>query len=68
MSSFIVITVTRLVGSGVDVRLGKTVFSSGVSAPVYKESVFGSGQLAFLDSIGESYSVADTDQDGNPTA
>jgi hypothetical protein len=65
---FIVITVTRLVGNGIDVRLGKLVYSSGVSTPQYKESVFGSGQLAFLDSIGESYSVADTDQDGNPTA
>jgi hypothetical protein len=65
---FIVITVTRLVGSGEFTRLGKLVYNSGVSMPVYKESVFGTGQLAFLDSIGESYSVAEVDQDGNPTA
>jgi len=65
---FIRITVASLVGNGTDVRLGKLVYSDGVSTPQYKDSVFGNGQLAFLDSINEAYSVEECDQNGNIVA
>ena len=65
---FLKITVLSLVGNGIDVRLGKLVYSDGVSTPQYKESVFGNGQLAFLESINEAYTTQDCDQNGNVVA
>ena len=65
-AEYIRITVPSLVGkSPVDQRLGKVLFTNGVSKPQYANSATGLNYLKYLDNLGVAYTYAPVTLDSN---